>query len=123
MTSGRHDLGVLGEQVAASYLARQGYDILARNYRFGRREVDLIVSRGGVVAFVEVKTRAGQGYGHPLEAITALKRREVERVARAWKRENGRPGLCYRFDAVGIVIRHTGKPRVEHVPNAWTLGE
>ncbi len=114
---------MLGERVAASYLARLGYDILARNFRFGRREVDLIVSKGGVVVFVEVKTRAGQGYGHPLEAITALKRREVERVARAWKRENGRPGLCYRFDAVGIVMRRNREPLVEHIPNAWTLGE
>ncbi len=118
-----HDLGVRGERVAASYLTRRGYAILARNYRFGRREVDLIVARGDVVAFVEVKTRAGPGYGHPLEAITALKRREVERVARAWKRENGRPGLYYRFDAVGIVIRRTAAPLVEHIPNAWVLGE
>ncbi len=112
-----------GERVAAAYLTRLGYAILARNYRFGRRELDLIVSKGDVVAFVEVKTRAGHGYGHPLEAITALKRREVERVARAWKREHGRPGLCYRFDAIGIVIRRTGEPRVEHIPNAWALGE
>jgi putative endonuclease len=116
-------LGVHGERLAAHHLARLGYTILERNYRSGRREVDLIIRRGDLVAFVEVKTRAGDGFGHPLEAITALKRREIERVARRWQQRHGRPGLQYRFDAVGIVVGRGGAPIIEHVPNAWRLGE
>lgn len=119
-----HDLGPLGEELASRYLIRSGYTILARNYRFGHREIDLIVSQDDVVAFVEVKTRAGLGYGHPLAAITALKRREIERVARSWIHRNGRPGTQYRFDAVAVLLERPGsEPRIEHLTDAWRLGE
>lgn len=117
------DLGVLGERLASRYFERLGYTILERNYRFGHREIDLIVRLGDLVAFVEVKARAGDGYGHPLQAITALKRREVERVARLWQQRHGRPGSFYRFDAVGVIIRRGTDPIIEHIPNAWRLGE
>jgi putative endonuclease len=117
------DLGVRGEQLAAAHLASLGYTVLDRNYRSGRREIDLIVQRGTLVAFVEVKTRAGDGFGHPLEAITALKRREVERVAVRWQQRNGRPWQQYRFDAVGVLIRRGAEPVIVHIPNAWRLGE
>jgi putative endonuclease len=117
------ELGVLGERLAARHLQRLGYTILEQNYRFGHREVDLIVRHGDTVAFVEVKARAGSDYGHPLEAITALKRREVERVARSWQRRHGRPGLYYRFDAVGVMLRPGADPAIEHIPDAWRLGE
>jgi putative endonuclease len=118
-----HDLGCLGERLAAQHLRECGFTIVERNYRFGHREVDLIARRGDLVAFVEVKARAGQGFGHPLEAITALKRREIERVARRWLQRHGRPGLAYRFDAVGISFRRGADPVIEYVPNAWRLGE
>lgn len=122
MTTQR-ELGIRGERLAARYLEALGYEVVDRNYRFGRREVDLIVRRENVVAFVEVKTRAGDGYGHPLEAITALKRREVERVAIHWQRRNGTPRQQYRFDAVGVLMRRGTRPVIEHIPNAWRLGE
>lgn len=123
MVAEARDLGMLGERLAARHLRKLGYRILARNYRFGRREIDLIVARDDFVAFVEVKARAGTGYGHPLEAITAQKRREIERVARAWLERHGRPGTHCRFDAVGVVVRRDQAPIIEHVPNAWRLGE
>ena len=115
-----HDLGRKSEQLAAQYLQARGYTILERNYRVGHKEVDLIVSRNGVIAFVEVKARAGQGYGHPLEAITWGKRREIAYVARTWIAACGRADLSYRFDALSVVWRG-GQPEVEHVPNAWGL--
>ena len=96
---------------------------MARNYRFGHREIDLIASREDLVVFVEVKTRAGSAFGHPFEAITALKRREVERVARAWQHRYGLLGQHYRFDAIGVLLRKGSRPHIEHLPNAWRLGE
>jgi putative endonuclease len=77
------------------------------------------VRLGRTVAFVEVKTRAGPGFGHPLAAITAAKRREVGRVAAAWIRRRGRRGQTFRFDAVAITWRRGCAPLVEHVPDAW----
>ena len=121
--SAARELGVLGERFAALHFRRLGYDIVERNYRFGHREIDLIVRKGPVIAFVEVKARAGDGFGHPLAAITARKRREVERVARNWVQRNGRRGFSYRFDAVGVMVRPGAEPRIEHIPNAWLRGE
>jgi putative endonuclease len=88
-------LGDRGERLAAEHLERAGWTILARNFGVGHRGVDLVARRGEVVAFVEVKTRAGLGYGHPLEAITALKRREIQRVAQIWVERHGRDGDVY----------------------------
>ena len=115
-----HDLGRNSEHLAAQYLHDRGYQILERNYRVGHKEIDLIVARDGMIAFVEVKARAGLGYGHPLEAITWSKRREIAYVARAWIAAHGRAGLSYRFDAIAVVWAGP-EAAVEHVPNAWRL--
>jgi putative endonuclease len=118
-----HALGRWGEGRAAHFLERRGWTVLARNYRFGRREVDLVVRRGDVVAFVEVKTRAGRGFGTPQEAITALKRREIEAVATDFLFRYRLEGVSVRFDAVAIEVdRGLRVVRVEHVEDAWRPG-
>jgi putative endonuclease len=83
----------------------------------GRWEVDLIIERSDVVAFVEVKTRRGVGFGSPLEAITWKKRREIARVARAWLDRHACSERRYRFDVVGVTLGRG--PRVEHVEDAF----
>ena len=119
-----HALGRWGERHAARSLQARGWTVLARNYRFGRREVDLVVRRDDLVVFVEVKTRAGSGYGSPLEAVTRLKRREIETVAADFLRRHRLTALKVRFDALGIVV--CPGPRatleVEHVEDAWRPG-
>jgi putative endonuclease len=116
-------LGDRGEALAARHLEQAGWRILGRNVRVGRKEIDLVARRGGVVAFVEVKTRAGPGYGHPLEAITWKKRREIQQVASAWiERHGSRAFATYRFDAVAVHVAAGGAPpRIEHVEDAWRM--
>ena len=114
-------LGDRGERLAAGYLADRGWVIVHRNYRIGHREIDLVARRDEVVAFVEVKTRGGLGYGHPLEAITRKKRREIQQVAAAWIEAHGTPTDVYRFDAVAILLPVGGPPVIEHVEDAWRL--
>lgn len=114
-------LGDRGEELAARHLEAGGWIVLHRNFRMGHKEIDLVARRGEVVAFVEVKTRAGLGYGHPLEAITWKKRREIGRVAMAWIDRHGRPGDTYRFDAVAILVEAGREPAIEHVEDAWRL--
>ena len=92
-----------------------------RNFRLGHREIDLVARRGEVVAFVEVKTRAGLGYGHPLESITAKKRRDIARVAADWIDRFGRADDTYRFDAVAGLVQGGGAPSEEHVEDAWRM--
>jgi len=116
-----HRFGIRCEQLAARHLVADGWQLLHRNYRFGHREIDLIARRGAVVAFVEVKGRNGVRYGHPLDAVTGRKQREIERVARQWVARYGRPGDVYRFDAISVRVAAGGAPLVEHVPDAWRL--
>lgn len=117
-----HQLGRRGEALAARMLSTCGWTILARNYRVGHREIDLIARRGPVVAFVEVKTRSNVAFGHPLSAITVRKRLEIARVARSWLRAHGRRGDTYRFDAIAVTWPAHGAPRIEHTPDAWRMG-
>jgi putative endonuclease len=102
----RQTLGALGERVAARWYAAQGYLVLARRFRSGHRDLDLVVARDGVVAFVEVKTRRGPAFGGPLAAVHWRKRRELVRSARVW-------GGPVRAAGRGVPIRRvrgTGGP-------------
>ncbi|MFC1660754.1 YraN family protein [Gemmatimonadota bacterium] len=117
------ELGRLGEELAARYLEERGWTVLARNLREGRRELDLVARRRGVLAVVEVKTRRGCSFGHPLEAITVQKKKEISVAARGLIRRLGLPArTTIRFDAVAILWEEGRPPRVLHVPDAWRLG-
>jgi len=118
-----HALGRRGEDAAARYLEDHGWVILARNYRFGRREVDLVIRRTGILAFVEVKTRAGDGFGSPEAAITPLKRREIEAVAAQYLTRFPPGEVDIRFDAVSVRrLRGRSALIVEHLEDAWRPG-
>lgn len=113
--------GVWGERVALAYLTSCGWSVEAHRYRFGRHDVDLIVRRGSLVAFVEVKTRRSRVCGAPLEGVSPLKRHILSRVATLWRLRYGRPGDTYRFDIVAVRDGGRGRWEVEHVPDAWRL--
>jgi putative endonuclease len=116
-----HRLGLRGEDIAARHLEGAGWRVLARNWRFGHKEIDLIARRGHTVAFIEVKTRTRLRWGHPLCAIDGRKRAEIERVARVWLARHGRPDDEFRFDAVAVYRGAAGVLEVEHVEDAWRL--
>ena len=110
--------GRRGENAAAAMLVRTGYRILRRNYRAGRGEVDLIVSKGDILAFVEVKTATAEGFGAPEIRVTREKQRQIARVARAYLQRHPAPGLSPRFDVVAV--RYTGgSPRFRHLESAF----
>jgi putative endonuclease len=120
---GPHRLGVRGECLARGALERTGWTTLAQNYRFGRREVDLVVRRGSLVVFVEVKTRSGRGFGAPEMAVTWRKRREIETVAQDFLFRRGLTELDVRFDVVAIEVDGRGHTsRLEHIEDAWRPG-
>jgi putative endonuclease len=112
-----HALGRLGEARAREYLVDHGWTIAATNYRFGRREVDIVARKGKLVAFVEVKTRAGDGFGAPEEAVTRLKRREIEIVAREYLCRHRLDDVDARLDVISVTVgRRAG---IVHIEDAW----
>lgn len=124
MSQERAQFGLLGERVAQRWLERAGWRVLQRRFRSGHRDIDLIVERHGLVAFVEVKARrAGDGgadFGDPVEAVNWRKQRELSRSASVWIDRHGRPGEVYRFDVIGVLVAGE-RVRVRHVANAFQL--
>lgn len=96
--------GMRYEELAASYLQGQGFEILQRNFssRFG--EIDLIAKEGKYLVFAEVKYRATDSGGHPLEAVDARKQRRICKTAEFYLLRYGyAEGTPCRFDVVGII--------------------
>ncbi len=121
MSAATQAFGELGERIAERWLARRGWRVVHRRYRFGHRDIDLVVERDGVVAFVEVKARSSEQFGDPIEAVNWRKRRDLERSALSWISRHGRSGESYRFDVVGILVEGR-RVRVRHVENAFSIG-
>jgi putative endonuclease len=107
------------EALAERHLRERGWRVLDRNVRLVRKEIDLVVEKSGIVAFVEVKGRSGVTFGHPLEAITRKKRNSISVAARAWIERSDFRARCYRFDAVSVLVNPDGVLEVEHVEGAW----
>lgn len=117
-----HRVGVRFEDAALAWLEARGWRLVARNVRFQRREIDLIVRRADIVAFVEVKGRRSDAYGHPVEAVTRRKQIEIESVARWWVARHAEAGVRYRFDVVAAVPDGVGRIAIAHVEDAWRPG-
>ncbi len=116
-------LGAAGETAAAAWLAQQGYQLLARNVRSRYGEIDLVMRLGGVVVFVEVKSRAGVRFGHPTEAISPRKQRRLLRLAAAYLLQTGLGGCDVRFDAIAVRLGRGGRiSGIEHFPDAFQAG-
>ena len=121
MRDARQALGELGELIAARWLQRQGWTIVARRFRSGHRDLDLVARRADEVAFVEVKARRSLGAADPVEAVGWRKRRELVRSATVWIDRHGRPGEAYRFDVIGVLVE-ARRVRIRHVEHAFEVG-
>ncbi|OQY16061.1 MAG: YraN family protein [Desulfobacteraceae bacterium 4572_35.1] len=119
MTQQRLSLGRWGEQQAVCYLRRRLYRIVATNYSCRGGEIDIIAQRGGILAFVEVKTRRGTAYGTGGEAVNERKQRQIIRAAQWYLASQPSP-LQPRFDVISILVSGA-VPVIDHVPNAFTL--
>lgn len=119
-TTATQALGRYGEDLAAEHLVAAGMVVLARNWRCPQGELDLVARDvDGTVVFVEVKTRAGTGFGEPAEAVGRVKARRLRMLACRWLLENRQAGAVdLRFDVVGIVRSRGQAPRLTHLRDA-----
>lgn len=114
--------GKLGEDLAVSFLLEKGFTIAERNWRSGREgEIDIIGYDGGVLVFIEVKTRLSERFGRPSLAVTPTKQRQIARIAKNYLfRQNLYGRVDCRFDVV--TVRLDGSRRtVEHIADAFRL--
>ncbi|MGJ3521588.1 YraN family protein [Nitratidesulfovibrio sp. D1] len=113
-------IGARGEEAAARLLAKRGLRVLARNWRHGGLELDIVCDDRGTLVFVEVKTRAASGPARPDEALTPAKRGKLVRAARQYLAAHDAWDRPCRFDLVCVV--HDGATlTLEHYPHAFDL--
>jgi putative endonuclease len=110
----RKALGAYGERLAARVLEREGLEILDRNWRCAAGEIDIVAGGPGLVVVCEVKTRRGDRFGSPLDAITPDKTERLYRLGAAWVVEHGCADRRLRVDVVGVMLSGPHR-RVEHV--------
>lgn len=103
MTRARQVLGASGEEQAAAWYAGQGFTVLARNWRCSAGELDVVVGRGGLVVFAEVKARSSSAFGHPTEQVSVRQQLRVRRAAAAWLAEHRVRAGEVRFDVVSVL--------------------
>lgn len=112
-----NELGKKGEQLAVDYLLKKGYDIVERNYRFDKAEVDIIAKIKNTLAIVEVKTRSTIDFGNPQDFV---KPKQIQRLVKAVDEYVNVNGLDVevRFDIIAIV--KNGKSYdIEHLEDAF----
>ena len=102
MTKRRLKLGRDGEEAAVAFVKKQGYRILQTNFRTKSGEIDIIAEDKKVVAFIEVKTRTGDQFGEPLEAVGPTKQKKIARVADQFLMRHKVENRDCRFDIVSI---------------------
>lgn len=110
--------GTQGEQVAANYLLSKGYQIIERNYRYKRSEVDLVVRKNACLVFVEVKTRTTSRYGFPETFVSNRKRETISTGARRYVEEANWEGNM-RFDVVAVMMKKGLVKEVAHFEDAF----
>jgi putative endonuclease len=102
MPSVRRVVGDAGEDAVVAHYAAAGFEILARNWRVREGELDVIARRGALIVFCEVKTRRGNAFGEPFEAVTARKQARIRQLAVQWLSATGVRARELRFDVASV---------------------
>ena len=124
-------LGERGEQLAAEFLARRGFRLVAANFivPIGRNrrnalvnaEIDLIAYDGATLVFIEVKTRSSADFAAPETAVDLRKQRQIIRAAKVYRKIFHITNRNFRFDVIAIILpENSTKPQIEHFNGFWT---
>ncbi|MCL7489635.1 MAG: YraN family protein [Desulfobulbaceae bacterium] len=115
--------GSRGENIAVSFLEKQGYTVLARNYRRRFGEIDIVAEEGGVLVFIEVKARKNNRYGNPFEAVDTRKQRKLSRMAQDYISRHKMEDRPARFDVVAVRLNPHSRSEVELIRDAFDFQE
>ena len=116
-----NELGAWGEELAADYLQRKGYDIIERDWKSGHRDIDIIATNGQVVVFVEVKARRNRIFGEPEDAVDYRKMQNLRAAMNHYIQfKNIRQDI--RFDVITVVgTPYQGEAEITHIEDVPTL--
>ncbi len=98
-------LGDRGEDLAAEFMTRNGYEIIARNFRFSRAEIDIVARKEKLVVFCEVKTRKSNTFGTGEEAVDSRKQDQIRKAAEGFVTQRALEDCEFRFDIVVVDVR------------------
>lgn len=115
----RKKLGNRGERIAASFLRKQGCQIIEKNYHSRLGEIDIVAKEGESIVFVEVKTRRSTDFGLPEEALSYDKRRRLSKLALNYLAHRRIEGSNCRFDVVSILMDNNKVKHIELIKNAF----
>ena len=122
MTLERARTGRRAEELAAAHLEGRGFRIVARNWRRPEGELDVVADDEGTCVFVEVRSRTGLEFGHPLESINPRKRGQIVRAARLYLDAEPTQAAGFRFDVVGVTFFNDERPpECVHIEDAFQI--
>ena len=110
-------IGQRGEEIAARFLLSEGFDLLHRNWRSGRYELDIVARKEGVLHIVEVKSRKSDGLTAPEEAMTRKKFNALFRAAQQYVALY-RIDADTQFDLIAVDLLPDSTHRLRYIPNA-----
>jgi putative endonuclease len=111
-------IGIKGEQIGAEYLLNKGYIILYRNWRSGKKEIDIIALKGTLIVAVEIKTRSALHISFPEEAVNRRKQGFLKAAALAFMDDNPQY-LDLRFDIISILLEGDKALEIMHFEEAF----
>jgi putative endonuclease len=114
--------GRSAEDLAVALLQARGFTVIARNWRRPEGELDVVADDRGTCVFVEVRSRTGQEFGHPLESINPRKRAQIIRAARLYLDQEPTQAVGFRFDVVGVTFFGDERaPECVHIEDAFQV--
>lgn len=113
-----NDLGKLAEDMAAEFLLKKGFKILARNFRYQKAELDIVTEKDSLTVIVEVKARSTDVFNLPQEAVNKRKIKLIVSAANHYMEEFNR-NQEVRFDIISVLPDEKGKLIIEHITDAF----
>lgn len=122
MSGKKQKTGKRGEALARKHLEKQGMQVIAENWRYGRREIDLIAQQDDILIFVEVKTRSYEYYGSPGHFLSPEQESRIATAAFAFCEEADYAGEV-RFDLIEVILPPNAPHQLTHYPDAFYPGD
>ncbi|RAL26187.1 YraN family protein [Thermoflavimicrobium daqui] len=116
----RREIGQVGEQAAADFLSKQGFQVITRNWSTRLGELDIIARDGEALVVVEVRTTTSQRFGFGYESIDMRKQQKVRRLALQYIHQQRITHIPLRFDVVSVLLDQERIPKqIDHLKGAF----